>query len=115
MNDSPRIQLHAVHATVRVALAGHTLADSRSAIRLEEKGYPPRLYIPQADIDERWLQVSETTTHCPFKGDTRYYHVVLNDQQWDDVAWCYPEPIASMQAIAGHLAFDHPELVMTTD
>ena len=115
MNDSSRIQLHAVHATARAQLASHLLAESTSAIRLEETGYPPRLYFPMADIDERWLVASATTTHCPYKGDTRYYHVRLDGQQWDDVAWCYPSPIPSMQAIAGHLAFDHAELIVSTD
>lgn len=97
---------------MRVLLDGHAVADSARAIRLEETGYPPRLYFPLTEVADTVLKVSDKTTHCPFKGNTRYYHVVVGSRYLDNAAWCYPTPMASMKTIAGHVAFDHPDLVI---
>ncbi|MDR5900372.1 DUF427 domain-containing protein [Halomonas vilamensis] len=48
------------------------------------------------------LTISETTTHCPFKGNTVYFS--LGDNK--DIAWNYEQPIAGMEAIAGRVAFN---------
>lgn len=93
-------------------LDGHAIADSSRAIRLTEAGYPPRLYFPLTEVADTVLKLSAKTTHCPFKGDTRYYHVVVGTRRLDNAAWCYPSPIASMKAIAGYIAFVHPALVI---
>jgi hypothetical protein len=36
---------------VRVTVAGRLVAESTSALRLEEKGYPPVHYLPRSDSD----------------------------------------------------------------
>lgn len=112
MSRPARIQLSPERTRLRVVLDGHAIADSARAIRLTETGYPPRLYFPLTEVADTVLKLSAKTTHCPFKGDTRYYHIVTHSRQLDDAAWCYPWPIASMKAIAGHIAFDHPALVI---
>ena len=47
------------------------------------------------------LRETEHTTHCPWKGDTRYY--ALGDVE--RAAWTYPEPIAGMERLQGLVAF----------
>ena len=101
-HSESRITLHPHSRCVRI-LAGDTLiADSCNAIELRERGYPPRQYLPRADVDMSKLSISSTVTHCPFKGDSTYYSL----PDITDVAWSYERPIDEMQAIAGRLAFD---------
>lgn len=112
MTDTSTIQLVHPLARMQVRAGEHVLAVSDQVIRLEEQGYPPRLYFPRGDIAETFLVVSDKTTHCPYKGDTQYFHIRTDAGQLDNAAWCYLEPIASMQQIAGHLAFDHGDITV---
>ena len=45
--------------------------DTVGAHLLHETGISPVAYIPLTDIDGDLLERSETTSHCPFKGDAR--------------------------------------------
>lgn len=97
-------------ARVRIMLGNRLLADTDAAVQLAEKGYPPRWYVPRAHVDAAVLRESATRTHCPFKGDARYFSLQHDDVILADAAWCYDTPLAGLQAIAGYLAFDHPRL-----
>lgn len=112
MPATDRITTHAIDEPVRIYWGETLLADSEMALELAETGYPPRLYIPMADVATDWLCVSDTTTHCPYKGDATYYHVHVDGEQLDDAAWCYAEPITAVEAIRGHVAFDDAALVV---
>ncbi len=103
----PRITLHPHSRRARILADETLIADSCNAIELRERGYPPRQYLPRADVDMSKLSVSSTVTNCPFKGDSTYYSLL----DIADVAWSYEQPIEEMQAIAGRLAFD-VEMVM---
>jgi uncharacterized protein (DUF427 family) len=109
MPEQP-IRITTVPRRLRLYAGGIVIADTRRALRLEEKGYPPRYYIPADDVDHSRLQRSNTVTHCPFKGSTEYLDVLLDGDAARDAAWCYPAPLPDVAAIAGHLAFDHPAL-----
>ena len=110
MSETDRIEIHNAPGPVRVTWGQRLIAETEHAQRLTETGYPPRLYIPMNAVATDWLVVSETTTHCPYKGDATYYHVQIDGDQIDDAAWCYAQPIDEVAAIAGHLAFDHEAL-----
>ncbi|MCO7247534.1 DUF427 domain-containing protein [Halomonas sp. Mc5H-6] len=101
MSHAPRIELHPVNQRVQVHVDGKLLADSTQALELRETGYPPRHYFPREDVRMDLLTLSETTTHCPFKGNTVYFS--LGDNK--DIAWSYEQPIEEMEAIAGRVAF----------
>ncbi|MCZ0925858.1 DUF427 domain-containing protein [Halomonas janggokensis] len=101
MPQAPRIELHPVNQRVQVHVEGKLLADSTQALELREQGYSPRHYIPREDVRMDLLTLSETTTHCPFKGNTVYFS--LGDKQ--DIAWSYEKTIEGMEAIAGRVAF----------
>ncbi len=51
------------------------------------------------------VAASERSSHCPYKGDARYYSIVGSDGVLKDAAWSYEAPIETTAAIAGHLAF----------
>ena len=90
---------------VRVSFAGKVIADSTHALRLEEKGYPPRFYIPRADADMSVLARSDHRTYCPYKGEAGYFTIHAGGRSSDNAVWSYEEPFTAVAAIKDHLAF----------
>lgn len=58
---------------VVVKLDDAILADSRDALILKEASLNPVYYIPRADVAMAELSMSDTSTHCPYKGDASYF------------------------------------------
>ena len=86
---------------VRVAAKGQVLADSRRAVELDETGLPTRYYLPREDVRVDLLTPSETTSHCPFKGDATYFSA----PQVKDAFWIYENPSEEdARPVAGLLA-----------
>jgi uncharacterized protein (DUF427 family) len=69
-----------------------------SARRLER---PPGNAVA-ADIDFGKLQATDTSTHCPFKGDASYWSVRDGAK---DAMWAYQDPYDEMLEIKDHGAF----------
>ena len=95
---------------VRVLLDGVAVAETNAALRLQEASYPAVLYIPRADIDASRFVPSSRTTHCPYKGDARYFDLVVGETRKPDAVWSYEAPFPAVAAIAGHVAF-YPDRV----
>ena len=53
---------------------------------LHESRILPVWYFPEEDVRMDLLRATGHTTHCPWKGDTRYY--ALGDVE--KAAWTYP-------------------------
>ncbi len=62
-------------------------------------------YFPIAEVDQDYLQPSDMTTHCPWKGDASYYHLSVTGKRNENAAWYYPEPKAAAENIRGRIAF----------
>lgn len=90
-------------STVRVSLAGETLATTPYALRVEEDPLTPVWYLPVEALTGGRLVLSETRTCCPHKGQAVWYSMVDGPS---DVAWCYRTPHDSVAAIAHRIAFD---------
>ena len=90
---------------VRVSFAGKVIADSTRALRMEEKGYPPRLYIPRADADMDALSRTKHSTHCPYKGDASYFSLTVDSHSAENAVWTYERPFPAVAAIKDHLCF----------
>ena len=73
---------------MRVELAGQVLAASERAVELDETGLPTRFYLPRDDVRMDLLTASDTTSHCPFKGDAGYFSALGSK----DAFWVYEEP-----------------------
>ncbi|QFU02906.1 hypothetical protein FIU83_14765 [Halomonas sp. THAF5a] len=99
--SEPRITLHPHERRVRVVIDGTLLADTTRAIELRETGYPPRLYLPREDVRMDRLTPTETSTHCPFKGEASYFAF----GEHEDVAWSYESPLESLKEIEGRVVF----------
>jgi uncharacterized protein (DUF427 family) len=89
---------------VRALFAKETVVDSTRAMLLHETGLLPVYYFPQDDFREELLRPSQKSTHCPHKGDARYWHVAVGERRAPDAVWAYPEPIESASFLAGYAA-----------
>jgi len=95
------VSTHPTDRHVVVTLGGEVLADSRRAIALEETGHRTRYYLPREDVRMELLAPSETTSHCPFKGDATYFSAAGAK----DAFWVYEDPSESdALPVAGLLA-----------
>lgn len=63
------------------------------------------VYFPSEAVNRDYLKPSDTTTHCPWKGDARYYTLVVDGETNADAAWCYPAPFEKAVHIKDHVAF----------
>jgi uncharacterized protein (DUF427 family) len=100
------ITIEPTGSRVVVRVGEKIVADSRSALTLQESTYPAVQYIPMTDVDQSVLRRTETSTYCPFKGDASYYSVETPDGQTvSDVIWTYEKPHPAVNEIAGHVAF----------
>lgn len=106
-----KITIRKADGTWTVRAGGAILAESRDALELTEGDYPPVIYFPRADIAMAFLEESARTSHCPFKGDARYYSIVTKSKTIENAGWSYDDPNPEVARIAGHIAFFNTENV----
>jgi uncharacterized protein (DUF427 family) len=90
---------------VQVELAGVTLADTRRPKLLFETGLPVRYYIPPEDVRMDLLEPTATASQCAYKGQASYWSARVGDLVYENVAWCYREPLALAAQVAGMVCF----------
>lgn len=93
---------------IRIVHHGVNMADSRAAWRTIETSHPPTYYIPPADVAMEHLKLNGRRSLCEWKGQARYYDLVIGNTRVESVAWSYPEPTPGFAAIRDYLAF-YPE------
>ena len=79
---------------------GETLARSDNTVIVEGNHY-----FPAADVDRGVLVPSDTISHCPWKGDAKYFSINAGGGINTDAAWYYPEPYEKAEHIADRIAF----------
>lgn len=90
---------------IRAEVAGETVADSRSALILQESGLQPVYYFPREDVRLELFEPTDRHTKCPSKGEASYYSIRVGDREVRNGAWYYPEPIEGAEPIADMIAF----------
>jgi uncharacterized protein (DUF427 family) len=101
-----RIEIEPNHHRLRVIHGGITIADTSRGVTLRETGLPDVFYFPREDVNMSRLQRSDTTSHCPYKGDASYFNLLTEeDGPVVDAAWSYEAPLPGAEAITGCLAF----------
>ncbi|KAL1592845.1 hypothetical protein SLS60_011261 [Paraconiothyrium brasiliense] len=63
------------------------------------------IYFPPSSLTKSAFTPTNTTTHCPYKGDASYYSVTTNKTEVKDVAWYYPTPLPGYEKIKNYVAF----------
>jgi len=93
----------------KATAAGRTIAESDDCIVVEGN-----YYFPPSSVDQSILSKTQTTTHCPWKGDAAYYTLNIEKTQLKDAAWYYPKPLEKAQNIKDYVAF-YKTMVQVTD
>ncbi|MFY0660236.1 MAG: DUF427 domain-containing protein [Shimia sp.] len=94
-----------------VRAGGAILGESNNALELNEGDLKPVIYFPRDDIAMAFLDPSEKTTHCPYKGDANHFSIVTKSQTIANAAWSYEAPVEAAERIKDHLAFYTSDLV----
>lgn len=97
------LYLHLLPQRIRGEVDGVAIAETSAARMLHETRMLPQWYLPREDVVAGVLEPSDTTTHCPFKGDARYWNVRVGEQMITDAFWEYPQPLAEAPPLAGLL------------
>ncbi|MEM8926323.1 MAG: DUF427 domain-containing protein [Actinomycetota bacterium] len=91
------------------AAAGTVVAESTEALVVKEVGrdlYDHVTYFPRADVNMEALVAIDKTTHCPLKGDTEYFDVVVDGERIPEAAWSYVDTIDVAAELRHLVAFD---------
>ena len=99
----PRVE--PVSERIRIIFNGEVIADSARAYRVLETSHPPTYYLPQKDVQMGFLNRTEKSSTCEWKGKAVYYDLSVNDKTAAKAAWSYPDPTPAFAEIKDHLAF----------
>ncbi|MEM1434962.1 MAG: DUF427 domain-containing protein [Pseudomonadota bacterium] len=79
---------------------GQILAESDDTVVVEGNHY-----FPAASLDQRFVEASDKTTYCPWKGTANYYSLLVDGQRNADAVWYYSEPKEAASEIRDRVAF----------
>jgi len=79
---------------------GAVIAESDATVVVEKNHY-----FPLASVNAEYLNPSNTTTVCSWKGTANYYTLRVAGQTNPDAVWYYAEPKEAASQIRGHVAF----------
>ena len=102
---SDHIKIRRAEGTWVVRAGGAVLGEASNALELAEGSYTPVIYFPRESIATAFLEASDKTSTCPWKGEASYYSIVTKSTVLKDAAWSYEDPKEGMEQIKDHLAF----------
>ena len=76
------------------------IADSDRTIVVEGNHY-----FPPESVRREYLTPSDHHTVCSWKGTASYYSIEVGDEQFENGAWTYPEPLPGASEITDYVAF----------
>ncbi|SDP14410.1 Uncharacterized conserved protein, DUF427 family [Klenkia soli] len=79
---------------------GTVIAESDDIVTVEGNAY-----FPLDSVAPGVLEPTDTTSHCPWKGDASYFSVVADGQTITDAAWTYRQPKEAAAEIRDRVAF----------
>lgn len=97
-------------ATHSASIGEHTLVESTGAVVVKEVGrdiYDAVIYFPRGDVADGVLVAIDKTTHCPVKGNTEYFDLMVDGERIAEGAWSYVADIVEGAGeLQGRIAFD---------
>ena len=79
---------------------GAVIAESDSTVVVEGNHY-----FPVDSVNRNYLQPSDKTTACFWKGTASYWSLAVNGEVNESAAWYYPDPKEEAKQIKDHIAF----------
>lgn len=110
-----RIDVRKSSAHVVVKFNGTVIADSVQPRILMETGLAIRYYIPEEDVNWKYLVPIEKTTVCPYKGESTYWSISVDGQEAPETAWAYPDPLQDADRVKGMVCFYQEKLSVYVD
>ena|SRR5665648_614130 len=103
------VKTERIEGRVTVIVEGELIAETLNAIKLEEDGYKPVIYIPKNDLKEIDL-IKSADYECPQKGHAEIYTMRHGARDIENAAWSYYAPLENLPELKGRVAF-YPEKV----
>jgi len=110
-----RVDVLASTRHVKVMIAGETVADTHRPFLLFETGLPTRYYIPREDVRMDFLEPTDQTSRCPYKGIATYWTARAGDKTLKNAVWSYPNPIPENPKIKDLLCFFNERVDLYVD
>ena len=85
---------------MKAVFKGVVLAESDQTVVVEGNHY-----FPPDSVNQEYLQSSNHTTTCPWKGKAAYYTINAGGEVAKNAAWYYPQPKEAAAEIKDHVAF----------
>ncbi|KAF2201012.1 DUF427-domain-containing protein [Delitschia confertaspora ATCC 74209] len=95
--------------------ANTILSETSHPVILFETGLRPRYYIAPTEVNWEVLKESPTVTYCPYKGQARYWDVVVDGKVEKDLVWAYQYPTIESAGIAGLMCFYNERVKVEVD
>lgn len=89
---------------IKESATGIVLAEGvlDETVRQIESGW----YFPPESVDMTYLQITQRTYTCPYKGVCYWIDLDAPDMHAQNVAWVYQNPKRGYEAIKGYIAFN---------
>ena len=103
-------------ATSTASIGDVSVARSDSAVVVKEVGrdvYDFVTYFPRSDVDMDALVRIDKTTHCPLKGDTEYFDLMVDGERIAEAAWSYTDTIEVAEVLRDLVAFDASKVTIS--
>jgi uncharacterized protein (DUF427 family) len=110
-----RVDVRASSRHVLVRHRDQVIAESRRPKLLFETSNPIRYYLPFDDVELGLLEISETVSECPYKGDGQHWHLHVDGEIIADAAWSLPHPLPEGLAAAEHVCFYPAKVELEVD
>lgn len=62
-------------------------------------------YFPKESVKKEFLEESEHTSQCAWKGQAQYFDLKVNNEVNENAVWYYPEPKEMAKDIKNRVAF----------
>jgi uncharacterized protein (DUF427 family) len=85
---------------IKALYKGVVIAESNDTVVVEGNHY-----FPLNSINSDYLEKSNLTTTCPWKGTANYYNLIFNGEKLNDMIWYYPNPSEAAKEIKDRIAF----------
>jgi uncharacterized protein (DUF427 family) len=89
-------------SSMKAIWKGQVVAESEDTVMVEGNHY-----FPESSLERNYIQPSDKTSSCSWKGVANYYSLVVNGETNKDAVWFYPAPKPAVAEISGRVAFWH--------
>ena len=79
---------------------GHVIAESDDTVLVEGNHY-----FPASSLNREYVLESNHRSSCPWKGQARYYSLLVDGDLNPDAVWYYPEPKEGAEMVRDRVAF----------